>query len=1177
MVSLVTAMAQGGVEEPSSGRLHPFFIRAAGSDVPSTPSELCADSPASGPATESIVLNSDDDHRRKKRRKTDVSPSRAGCEPRNQRRKRKNAELETPPTDGGIMSHLVRSDPPPFNADSMAATSGDGKANLMTSISGTPARKPTGSKTEPAATNATLQLAPHQATKILKFNPKTGTLGSPPKPRQTKGQSMVVCIRYGRDEQTRQAMGAKVLQILNGELQIPSTSTGPHDSPSAAQDHEETSVHPFFSAKSRPPPSKSIEPEVSTRKIKEPRRSIFMSTPVSPRKPRNSLASSGSHSTMQLGTKSLGTKIPGAMLPMWPAAGMSHVRDGDACTSSNRATRWASEGEPSKKSKGHAVAIPSPESLLTHLVDHMHLDALRQSLPGDEDGFAPAPVELRLPSRRFESGRKLQNRIRPRLAVPATALTGTDESSQDELSQNRLPRAHPAIRRHYQSLQTSLSAFDKSTCESLPWTQKYAPITAAQVLQTGKEASLLKQWLQALQVQSVESGGDASGDKGKAKFEPWKARKRRAKLQDFVVYSDDEASELDELSDAEGDENAVNANLTKRSVIRAGNASSRSSKAAGRLRNTVVISGPHGCGKTASVYAVAKELGFEVFELNPSSRRSGKDMLEKVGDMTRNHLVQQQQVQGTCAEHETNDAAEASRSSKQGMMTSFFKPRPTGKASQLEGGKAKQKPEKSTKGSAPRSQKQSLILLEEADVLYEEDKQFWATVMTMMSQSKRPFIVTCNDENLIPIQSLSLQGIFRFSPPPASLAVDLCLLIAANEGHMLGTAAVESLYRSRGNDLRATISELNCWCQIGVGDRKGGFEWFYPRWPKGSDLDDKGDVVRVVSECTYLHGMGWIGRDPIAAAPEPLAMEQESFLQAWNSWQLDMGDWYDSHHAAGPPPSTALTSPLLRTSGIEALAAYDTFYGAMSDADMYSRGAFGSKLEELMDPTLPVLAGSTRDDFIIGHALLEADAAAASTSASAVVAITLKSLARQALLCSSTDGPKMVDKPVLAPVDEGKAISILDASFRRHRRRLTRQDISLAFDPIAVSAMAAPSSQLDPSVFDRPMKPIILDVAPWIRGIIAFEHRLMQERLKLSKLLSEGGGGDATKKRMRTTRSAYSALEGGQRWNTRRERYFGDCLATGVVMSTGAGSFQDAVAEAAALVRDPRAVGRESP
>ncbi|EQL00650.1 ATPase, AAA family protein [Ophiocordyceps sinensis CO18] len=1151
-------MAQGGVGEPPSEKLHPFFVKAAVSNAPSTPSEICTASPASGPTTENTVLDYGDDGRRKKRRKTESSPATAGSEEKKPRRRRKHEEPDKLSTRAGIVSHLVRADPSPINTNTVSA----------------------------ATTNVKLQDTSQQAPKVLKFNPRTGTLGSPPKPKQNP--SMVVRIKYGRDDQTRQDIGAKVVQILDGELQIPTMRRGGRastvpDNPSAAKDDGGNSVHPFFAGKSKPPASEPSEPVVSAKNNKC---SVFMSTPVSPRKPRNPLTPNDSNKMVQFGMRSSGTKIPGVMLPMWPTAGIGHVRGGEVCSSNGAIP---SQDALCKKAKGHVTTITPPESLLTYLVDHMHLDSVRKSLPRDEDSFAPAPAELRLPRRRFESGRKLQNRIRSRLSTSSASLTSIDDSSQDELSAALPLRAHPAISCHYQSLPMSLSAFDRSSCESLPWTQKYAPTTAAQVLQSGKETSLLKQWLKALKVQSVESGGDAAGDKKTKSETTSKRKKRRTKLEGFVVDSDDEASELDELSDVEDDQNAANTGLIKRSVIRAGDALSKGSRVSGRLRNTVVISGPHGCGKTAAVYAVAKELGFEVFELNPGSRRSGKDILEKVGDMTRNHLVQQHRAQDAAADGETDEAAERSKSAKQGTMMSFFKPKPTAKVNQQARNKAKEKAEKWTKGSAQKSQKQSLILLEEADVLYEEDKQFWTTLMTMMMQSKRPFVVTCNDENLIPIQGLNLHAIFRFSRPPVSLAVDLCLLIAANEGHALRTSAVESLYRSRGNDLRATISELNCWCQMGIGDRRGGFGWFYPRWPKGSDVDDNGDVVRVVSEGTYLHGMGWIGRDLVTTTRDLLAMEEEALGQAWKSWQMDMGDWYDSHDMTQATASTASLPSLLSSGGFEALAAYEAFCGTMSDADICSRGAFGSKLEELMDPTLPELAG-VRDDFIIGHTLLEADAAALSTSASAAAAITLKSLARQALLGATASWSRTVDDAALTPVDEGRAVSVLDSSFRRRRNQLTRQDISLAFDPIAVSAKAPPSSHADPSVFDGPIKSIMLDVAPWVRSIIAFEHRLMQERLKLSSLLSEGGSGDATtarKKRMRTTRAAYSAHLGGERRTTRRERYFGSCLTTGVVMRTGAASFQDAAAADKAsqgdvdlgggIPGDARAVGSESP
>src|SRR5262249_18394919 len=157
-----------------------------------------------------------------------------------------------------------------------------------------------------------------------------------------------------------------------------------------------------------------------------------------------------------------------------------------------------------------------------------------------------------------------------------------------------------------------------------------------------------------------------------------------------------------------------------------------------KTANTLIISGPHGCGKTAAVYAVAKELDFEVFEINPSSRRSGKDVLEKIGDMTRNHHVRQHQSANAS---DGQDAAgedvvpQGTTSGKQPTMNAFFKAKTTAtKAQQAAKPASKSAAKPAAKPGAKnlqgepkkeptKTQRQSLILIEEADILYEEDKQ----------------------------------------------------------------------------------------------------------------------------------------------------------------------------------------------------------------------------------------------------------------------------------------------------------------------------------------------------------------------------------------------------------------------------------------------------------------------
>ncbi|KAL2160458.1 hypothetical protein VTH06DRAFT_1146 [Thermothelomyces fergusii] len=616
-------------------------------------------------------------------------------------------------------------------------------------------------------------------------------------------------------------------------------------------------------------------------------------------------------------------------------------------------------------------------------------------------------------------------------------------------------------------------------------------------------------------------------------------------MEGFIVSSEDEGHEWYDLSEDEGDWAPSGfRGIARKTVVRSSNR--LKGKGGDKTANTLVISGPHGCGKTAAVYAVAKELDFEVFEINASSRRSGKDVLEKIGDMTRNHHVQQHHSsEAPDSEDKTgNDdgVAKDIKSGKQSTMKAFF-------GAKMKRGKPKQPSKSQTKGSEAevkkepsKSQRQSLILLEEVDILYEEDKQFWTTLVGLIAQAKRPFIMTCNDETLIPLHTLTLHGIFRLSTPPKDLAVDRLLLIAANEGHALTRESVEQLYDSRGGDLRATTMDLQFWCQIGVGDRKGGLDWFYPRWPRGIDLDENKEVIRVVSQDTYRLGMNLLGRDPITDPKiTPRLVEEEILHQTWESWGLDVGHWQDSPEFACWVDSLAPDS-MTSAGRLAALEAYDDLASAMSVADLCSSKSFAAFKEEPMDTTQPEQPAKIREDFVLGIIHLDSPVITHYSGLPISIACTLRSLAKSLLsLHAGTLGQRAA--AVLHPLDEAQAIRHLQKSFTSTTPGtavIDRMDFAFAFDPIAApdTSPLQPLSYLEPSVFDRTLKLITLDVAPYVRSIVAYESYLQKQRVRLSTLVSEGGKGANGSKRMRTTRAALSALEGGSRSTTRAERWF---------------------------------------
>lgn len=122
------------------------------------------------------------------------------------------------------------------------------------------------------------------------------------------------------------------------------------------------------------------------------------------------------------------------------------------------------------------------------------------------------------------------------------------------------------------------------------------------------------------------------------------------------------------------------------------------------MMNLILLVGPNGSGKTVAVHAVARELGYEIFEVNAGmGKRRAKDIELEVGDVGRNHIVR------------ASPRKPGAKDFFAGFKTSALK----GKGKETEGGGG---------GGGGRSGKgptQSLILIEEVDVLYHGEEDFW--------------------------------------------------------------------------------------------------------------------------------------------------------------------------------------------------------------------------------------------------------------------------------------------------------------------------------------------------------------------------------------------------------------------------------------------------------------------
>lgn len=801
-------------------------------------------------------------------------------------------------------------------------------------------------------------------------HPKTRGKGKSTSGKRNSG-TKVIAIKYGSSEGSRATMAQRIQDILVSTMADHGVNIA-HQAKATKSPLPEKSTHPFFLGKlgrDTGPVKGSTDivvlgagpgPQLTLSENSSPKKAKHADGARARAEAWSALAGFGGGPSGQHDPKAI--KIPGAETPLWPPKDMVHIRDLPSISFSMRTTLPSNHIiHIGRKMKGATVQIPEQEDLLLSVKRK-----LCRFVNGTDTISHPGyriSDSLQLPVRRVMTGSELQQAVRLRLkctfSARGAAAPRFRESLQDPLT-DQSP-THSALTRLYKRLPSSQSAFDKAECETQAWAQKYAPNCANDVLQPGHEAILLRDWMKSLTVTSVDSGNkDPSSTRESSVASKrhnikskTKKRRRAEELDGFIISSDEEAMQMGELTDPEAMPSSPDRHSAlKKTVIRAGDTLGISRPPSDtRTTNAVVISGPYGCGKTATVYALAQELDFEVFEINAGSRRSGRDILDRVGDMTRNHLVHQSN--GTEIGDANEDLLQLTESLKQDLesgrqanMMSFFKPKlETGKRPKLKAATKSNQSKVKQPTKKHKNQKQSLILLEEVDVLFEEDKQFWMTTLGLILQSKRPIIMTCNDETLLPLGEMALYGIFRFIPAPEALVADYLLLVGANEGHLLSPDAVLALYRSKRRDLRASITELQFYCQMGIGDTKGGLEWMLIGRSPNEALKETQGVLRVVSDGTYLEGMGWLGYNHINLDTEPTASEEaELILEAWNEWGIRPEDCQTSealseHLMVGGHGSdeTSLEMPLSSKSPerLKALEDLDQAFEALSAADIF--------------------------------------------------------------------------------------------------------------------------------------------------------------------------------------------------------------------------------------------------
>ncbi|KAB8261565.1 hypothetical protein BDV32DRAFT_121530 [Aspergillus pseudonomiae] len=992
---------------------------------------------------------------------------------------------------------------------------------------------------------ATPRRSPRQKT--IKLNPNGKLLSSPVadkldkstrKKDKGRGKSgsqkeggnkhKVVIIKYSNTNDAAESLGKRIDDIISGRAKYaPPVKHQPPIRP-APKDEPAKPTHPFFLKKATRK-SDSLQPQVSNQNspvVDKEEEGVTKAPLTSHNPPTPSLGVI--ETTIRTPLPQRVSKFPEPMQPIWPPRDFIHVRGNQAGQPN---LQYVSNMDR-RKSKMAAISVQDRESILS---------------PGMQ-GLCQEPDKiLRIPERHVASGNILQKAI-------AGQLSQSTLSSPDSYTLS--DTCHPAIAKLYASIPNSMTAFDRGECDSYLWTQKYAPTSTGQVLQTTREASMLRDWLRFLMVSAVDTGKVSKDGETKRSLDKKKRKKRKKteNLDGFIISSADEASEMGEVGESEEDELAGGVTVSsKRTLIRSGDLTLEK----GRVSNAILLSGPSGSGKTASIYAAAKELDFEVFEINPGNRRSARDIVERVGDMTRNHLVHNMNGNDEKPSRESSDIdspKDETYDPKQNKLMGFFKA--TSDSASKEQKAQRQNSVNQIDQKRSRSQKQSFILLEEADLLFEEDKQFWSGVLALINQSKRPIIITCNDESRIPLEDISFHAILRYRVPPQHLVVDYCLLLAANEGHMLKREAVNDLFLSTGGDLRRTITELNFWCQMAIGSEKSGLDWMIDRWPRGSDMDQDGYPLRVISVNSYEPFMGWFSRDMLLN--KGLAGEVESQQEAFSWWDLSL---QDAERMSDTDVSHA-TPAASNRERLDRLQYQSNLMDMRSTLDVLSLDCSLDLRLDALDTSIPPMPEKQKANYVDGYPLLHADVVPNYSSLSTSIASTFEVLLGRVFRpCREANVESLQANRVLKNVTKPKFTNSQQAEFTR------------AFEPVmrANYIFPLPTGRLSPS-FENGLRPISEDLGPYVRAIIAFDLRLEQYRMQLSGLLSQHGQGS---KRARTTRASRAALEGGSKAETRKERWFPPDANPTLILATGGQDWQDLLVQNGYFVVSCAEPGRE--